>query len=180
MIADGNYRAKALDGEFANSKNKGTPFVRVRFQFQTPEGTEVLGYDGYFTEATTERTIESLRHCGCTFPGDDLTNLEGLGSKDVEIVVGHEEANDGSGRMFPRIKWVNALGQGGKVRDEDKMDQGARTAFAKSMKGHLVAARMGSKKAGPAPKAAPKNGAKPTAPNPIDGGNDNDADISFP
>jgi hypothetical protein len=180
MIAEGTYRARAVDAEFGNSSQKGTPFVRVRFEVQGPEGAEVLPFTGWFTDTVgkdgrtpTDRAIEQLKIAGCTFPSDEITNTAGLGDTEVSVSVKHEQWEDKDGKVHTSavVAFVNAVGQGGKVRDEDKMDASKKTAFARSMKGHLVASR--GKRQAAAPKAAPKNGKKPTAePNPIDGGND--------
>jgi hypothetical protein len=69
-----------------------------------------------------------------------VTNLEGLGSRDVRIVVEHKEHN---GTTRAEIAWVNSAGG---VKEEEKMGAGEKSAFKSRMKGLL--ASMGV--AGPA------------------------------
>jgi hypothetical protein len=145
MIPSGNHRAKAVKGTYYKSGKKGTPGVRVAFKVIGGEADgQHVNWDGWYTEGTTARTIESLRHCGCTFPGDDITNLAGLDTNEVELVVEHEdftyEEGERAGETVTRAKvaWVN--GAGG-IAEEQKMDDKERTIFAAKMKGALVAAR---------------------------------------
>ena len=61
------------------------------------------------------RSMEGLIAAGCTFPGDDTTNLDGIGSKEVVLVVGSEEYTpepteenpNPTMRKCNRIEWVN-------------------------------------------------------------------------
>lgn len=161
MTPKGKFRAVATDYTFAESKQKGTPFVRVPFRVKDgPHEGEYVPWDGFFTEGTAERTIESLRHCGCTFPGDDLSNMEGLGSKDVEIVVEHEEWTNpetNETKTRARVAWVNSLGGG--ISEEQKMTGSKLTGFAAKMKGALIAQRKKAGVAASSPNAA--NGRRP-------------------
>jgi hypothetical protein len=150
-IEPGKYIATALSAEFGASKEKGTEYVRVVFQLEGAADT--IAWDGYFTEKTTQRTIESLRYCGCTFPGDDVTNLAGLGSQQVQLVVEHEHYKE---KTYPRVKWVNRLGAADVA---NALDGGAKKSLATRLKGAVVAARVAE---GAVPKAAPKPAAKPT------------------
>lgn len=147
------HTAKAISYDWGKSKNKGTPFVSVVFEVSEAD-TKAPGaqfsWEGYFTEATTKRTIESLRYCGCTFPNNDLTNLDGLTRNTVSITV--EETEFG-----PRVAWVNAMGS---VNEENRMGGSDLKAFATRMRGALLATGGASKPAaaratGPAPFEAP-------------------------
>ncbi len=147
------YTAKAISYDWGTSKNKGTPFVSVVFEVSEAD-TKAPGaqfnWEGYFTEATTDRTFKSLRYCGCTFPGNDATNLEGLTRNAVKITV--EETDFG-----PRVAWVDPVGN---VNDENRMAGGSLKAFASQMKGALLASAKGA--------TAPRAPAAPTGPAPFD------------
>ncbi len=176
MISIGKHRARGSDGGFGESSQAKTKFVRVPFVITQGEFTgQSVSWDGYFTDGARDRTIQSLRYCGCTFPGDDITNLEGIDKNEVEIVVEHEpytfpvgHARAGESITRVRVAWVNG-GTGG-IREEEQMDPAKKAAFAASMKGALVAARMksggsasspnGGKRA-PAPKAGQWDGTGP-------------------
>lgn len=141
VIPEGKYRARARGGEFAVAKT-GTDYVQVPFEVTAGDwaGEQVL-WKGFFTEAARDRAIESLRTCGCTFPGNDITDLTGIDANEVEIVVEHEEGQDG--RVWPRVQWVNRGGAG--VKAEQRMTAAAKTSFRDRMKGVLVASKSGSK-----------------------------------
>lgn len=133
-----NYAAKAVGHDWGSSAIKKTRYIEVTFEVlaSDPTAPELrVPWQGYFTEGTQDRTIESLRLCGCTFPNDDITNLVGIGKNTVQIVV--EETEYG-----PRVAWVNALGS---IREENRMGAPELASFAKSMRGALL---MGKKAAG--------------------------------
>ncbi len=134
-------------GEFAESKTKHTPYVEVIFEVIDGEHKgKRFPWQGYLTEKTTERTLQALKHAGCTFPGDDITNLTGLGSKDVEIQV---EMTD----FGPRVAWVNEP-RVGSVTDETRLDKNSKAALAARLKGTLLALKGGVSTAGKAKPAA--------------------------
>jgi len=136
------YRAKAISHQFAESVKKKTPFVSVIYEVTDGPGTsKQFEWQGYFSEATHERTVESLRRSGCTFPGDDVTNLSGLGSKEVEIQV--EQTDYG-----PRVAWVNEP-RVSSVNEDQKLDKNAKASLAARLKGTLISMRAGG---APAPK----------------------------
>jgi hypothetical protein len=92
-VPAGKYRARAMSGDFGESAQKKTPFVRVGFAISdgVDAAGETVAWTGYFTENTTARTIDSLRFCGCTFPERRRHRTSrGLDTNEVEIVVEHE------------------------------------------------------------------------------------------
>lgn len=152
MIPEGKYRARAVDGEYGRT-SKGGEMVAVRFEVtQGPAEGQHLTWYGYFTEKTGARTIESLRYCGCTFPGDDVTNLEGLGDAEVELDVQVEHDDRGP---RSRVRWVNSLGRKGALKEEARMDAGEKRAFAAQMRGLVRAAPKPA--APPAPRRRPED-----------------------
>lgn len=157
------YTAKAVSYDWGKSKNKGTPFVSVVFEVSEAD-TKAPGaqftWEGYFTDATTDRTFKALRLCGCTFPGNDPSNLDGLTRNAVSITV--EESDFG-----PRVAWVNPMGS---VNEENRMTGGSLKAFAAQMKGALISSAGGVSSApraasssAPAPFEAPPDGESPEA-----------------
>lgn len=170
MIANGTYRARATGGEYGESKNKGTTFVKVGFVITKggeEEGSQI-SWDGYFTERTQERTIQALKYCGCTFPGGDITNLTGIDANEVEIVVEHEDYENAQGepRTRARVAWVNNPGAFG-ISEEQKLTGAKLSSFAAKMKGQLLAA---------AKKTSSPNGAAPKSKSPPDDFNYGSAD----
>jgi hypothetical protein len=163
MIAQGKYRARAVGGDFGKTPNTGTDFVKVTFVIADgPHKSEHVAWNGWFGPNSTERTIESLKSCGCTFPGNDITNLAGIDSKDVEIVVEHEafEGRDGKAATAVKVSWVNALAGG--INPEAKMDAGAKASFAQKMKGALLMMNKGAPLNNGSPSTA-TTGAAPSA-----------------
>ncbi len=114
----GTYKAKAVEVTLGSSRSKGTPFVGVIFSVTDgPFTGERLKWDGWLTERTAKRTLESLQHCGWT--GSDISvfaggNLNGIDKKEVELVVEMEDyqGTDESkrGRQYPKVQWVNRSG----------------------------------------------------------------------
>lgn len=138
MIPEGKYKARGVEGALAET-SQGNPQVAVLVRITEGEhaGEEFTWY-GHFTEKTEVRTLESLRHLG--WETDDLTDLRGIDANEVQIVIGHEE--DQEGRMRPRVKWINAAGAGLAIKE--RMDAAAARAFAARMKGAAIASRQKS------------------------------------
>jgi hypothetical protein len=161
MSANNNrryYRARAREWTLGES-SKGTPQVVVAFNILDEGAAEkALTWYGYFTDATADRTLESLKHMG--FEGDDITILDGLGRNEVSLVVEDEEYE---GQTHARVRWVNKAG-GLAVKQPLQADK--LRAFAAEMKAKL---RAGGVK--PAPK--PASDKRPEPP-PL-----TDADIPF-
>ena len=131
--------------------------------FKLVETGETITWYGFFTEKTEDRTLEALRHCG--WEGDDLSDLRGITSNEVYVVIEHE-TND-EGETHARVRWVNS-GAGGALAMKATMDRAAATAFAQRMKGKVVAQRQKM------PKPSTPAGRSRPSPN-VDPGYDDDA-----
>ena len=129
MIPAGNYTAKATGSFDFGTAAQGTEQVAVEVEILEGEHSgNFMTWFGYFTERTSERTVESLRLLG--WQGEDITKLEGLGSRRVSIVVEHEEYQ---GKTSAKIQWVNRLGGLG-VKLKAPMDDAAKRKFSARMK----------------------------------------------
>lgn len=161
LIPIARYPAFAVEGEYGVFPNTGSDFVYVTFQVVGGEyDGHRVPWTGHFTEKTAQRTIESLEYCGCTFPGNDITNLEGLGSQQVSIDVQHEDYTDSNGnlRTTARVAWVNRPGG---MKQEHQMDAARKASFRERMKGQLLGMRGGQqqpmqRQAAPAQRPAPQ------------------------
>jgi hypothetical protein len=100
--------AKAKRGQLGESKEKKTPRVEVLFEFYADDAAHTIRWDGYLTDGALDRTLEALRTCG--WAGDDLSDLAGIDTNEVELVIEQEEYE---GKTYDRVKWVNAIGGGG-------------------------------------------------------------------
>ncbi len=156
MIAEGKYQAKASpDVELGRTPNTQTAFVRV--QFEITAECEFRGHqihwDGWLTEKTSERTMDSLEHCG--WDGASLSNPQGVGTKECSIVIEHEQSEK-DGKLYPRVKWVNALGGGAKLKDEVKLDAAALRSIDQEFKASLMERRQKNGAQASRPSAAPR------------------------
>ncbi len=147
-ITAGTYKAKA-SGEcvLGVSKKKETPFIQLYFEILSGDNKGgLVRWEGYFSENTNERTIQSLQICG--WQGDDLSEFEdgklhGLDANEVSIVVELEEYDvmkdgvaTGEKRHAPRVQWINRAG--GYLNAAAKMDPAAAATFGERMRGLVV------------------------------------------
>jgi hypothetical protein len=142
----GTYKAKATDEVIlGQSRTKGTPFVGIYFKVTEGEfAGQLIKWEGWLTEKTAERVIESLQHCG--WRGDDMSELprnpNGLTDNEVEIVVEMEPYNgddpDKQGKSYPKVQWVNRAGGKPKFAGES-MDVAQAAAFGKRFRGLAIA-----------------------------------------
>lgn len=139
MISAGTYKAKA-DGQcvLGMSANKGTPFLEFYLRIVGGEfNGQAARWTGYFTEKTSERSIQSLQTCG--WDGDDISEfsdgqLHGLDSNEVEIVVEIESyEKDGETKKAARVAWINRAG--GWLNTDAAMNQEKASEFGERMKG---------------------------------------------
>lgn len=136
-IAAGKYTARAV-GEtvLGKSKKQETPFIEFYFEVKGGEANgERVRWTSYFSEKTSERTIDSLRLCG--WDGDDLSvfsdgQLHGLDKKEVSIVVEIEKYKNekGEDRESAKVAWVNRIGF---LNVDQRMNDDAASAFAAKM-----------------------------------------------
>jgi hypothetical protein len=165
MLAEGKYTARGVEAALCASKDKGTPSVQVVVEItEGPDAGHRLRWDGWLTDLTAQRTMESLRYLGWT--GTLLTDLAGIDANLVQIVVEHE-ANEKDGKSYPRVQWINKLGGGAKIHDDAKMGDAA----AKQLAQRFQALARGVPVSGGKPAASstkPTNG-KPAGRDPLAG-----------
>jgi len=144
-IKAGTYRAKASGAcVLGKSANKGTDYLEFYFKVIDGEHAgQLVRWTGYFTENTSERTIQSLLFAG--WVGEDLSEfadgaLHGLDSNEVDIVVEIEEyEKDGETKHSPRVQWVNR--PGGYLNVENAMNTEAAKSFGENLRGLVMAMR---------------------------------------
>jgi hypothetical protein len=142
LIEEGAWKARCCAWDMGTTQSTGNEQVGLDFVIlEGPNTGSHITWYGYFTDDTWERTVESLRLCG--WGGSDLSDLSGVDSNEVRIVIEHEA--DLQGEYRARVKWVNNLGG---VAMKNRMDVGAQKAFAQKMRGRIIA--LGAK--GPAPR----------------------------
>jgi hypothetical protein len=153
MIGEGTWRARAVTMAFINSSKKGTPGIEVAFCItEGPHKGANIGWTGWMTPATQERTAESLQTCG--FDGEDVATVT---KNEVFLVVEHETYAKDDGTVVTRAKvaWVNSLERGVGSQPMD-------SAKAAEVKANLRGLIMAKKQSAPAPvdtgapKMAPK------------------------
>jgi hypothetical protein len=162
LIPEGTYRVKPVKAAWRESTEKKTKFLAVAFSIVEGDfAGRIVTWNGWMTENTWERTVDSMRHMG--FATDDLRDLSGL-KDEVSVEVEHEQyTNDkGEEKEVAKVSWVNALGASfGNPLAPDEM-----ATFAEKMRGRLQ--RKGMKG------SQPTAGVADDGPPPID-----DDDIPF-
>lgn len=152
-IKAGKYRARATEAALGFTAT-GKEQVAIAFEILDGEFTgQTITWYGYFSELAAKRTMESLRLCG--WKTDDVSNLDGVTTNEVEIVVAEEEYN---GQTVTKVKWINAPSAG--IAMKNRMDAGSAASFAQRMKAMAVQSRMNGGAVTPAPSAvAPRRAA---------------------
>jgi hypothetical protein len=131
MLDEGRYKAR---GVMAALGYTSAGKEQVAVLLKTAEGDEITWY-GYFTEKTTERTLESLRALG--WESDDIWDLSSIDKNEVTIVVEHEADQDGELRA--KVRWINS---GGALAMKETMSDADARAFGAKIKGAVIAHRQ--------------------------------------
>lgn len=157
-IAAGRYRGFLENPELAESAKKGTPCVKATARVADPSAGDSnnsrIEWEGWLTEQTAERTIQSMIYAGCTFPplpGSDEPNLNdftGCGSKEVELQIEIEEytpeptAENPNPRTTkrPRVAFVNRVGES---RATKPIDDNQKKMISKNYGGLIAKVRAG-------------------------------------
>lgn len=170
LLPEGTYRARGLSAALGmTAQNKEQ--VGIEFVLLDSEGTEGarMTYFGSFSEKALEHTIKALRIAGWT--GDDLSDFQGIGTTDVDLVVAHEEYE---GKWSAKIKWVNPAGSGGPALKAPMSPEQAK-AFAARMKGQI----LGLERNIGTPRAATRQASRPAPGRPPEPRPHTDSDLPF-
>lgn len=118
-INAGTYRGRGVEGsEQYGTTRGGNDQVVVDLQLETGE---VVSTFLYFSEAAAPHSIKRLRALG--WDGDNLADLKGIGSRDVDVRVSYEEYE---GKQQMRVEVVT----GGTVTIKDPLDDKGKRSFA--------------------------------------------------
>lgn len=142
MIAAGTYRARCTgeqDVQFGFSKT-GNEQIAVVFRITEGEcaGHTVTWFGSFASEKSIKIALKALENCG--WKGDNVTDLSGIGSEEVDLVIDHEPDQENRPRL--RVQWVNKPGASGRVELRDQMSAAQKVAFAQKMKGQILSARQ--------------------------------------
>lgn len=142
MIAAGKYLARPLQAQLGYT-GTGKEQVAVLFQVRDgqPHAGEKITWYGYFTEATTDRTLESLEYCG--WDGEGLTDesLNSIGNVDTDVELVIDDEPDLEGKMRARVRWVNKPGGRG-IAVKQALSTAEAQAFDQRMKGAILARKQ--------------------------------------
>lgn len=135
-LVAGYWPIRAIPGSVdwgTSSKGNRQVAVAVEILDGPCAGRRAVWY-GSFSEKAAERTMESLAYLG--WDSDDITDMSGIGSADA---VGKFEEEEYEGNMRVRLTFINR--QSGPAF-KDRMTEGDLAAFAKQMKGQVLAFRQ--------------------------------------
>jgi hypothetical protein len=154
---------KPTSGWFGESKDKGTPFIRIPLQVEdeSDDNGKTIVCERYITDGTIDRLVKDLVE---TFGWDgDLVALESAEGDEVPegfagqlcSIVTEDEPYNGASRI--KVKWLNSVDYKPKQMAADKV---------KSLLSKFNSRAKAIAKASGAPTAQPKTTARtqPTAP----------------
>lgn len=133
-LPNGRYPGRGVTASLGKTEG-GNPQVAVELVVTTGEhqGKRITWF-GFFTDKTTERTLESLRHLG--WEGDNLADLSGIDRNEVSFDV---EAEEYKGEWKPKVRWINAPGG---LALKQPMTPAESIDFATKMMGAVIAHRQ--------------------------------------
>lgn len=120
--APGYYEARIANYGIKKTK-AGDPSPTIAFEVKVDGAAHVVFWQGSLKEGPgRDITLKALAACGfraikcfaslANGPASGLLDM----AKNVQVTIEHEEAQDGSGKRYPRVKWVNEAG-GQKFKD---------------------------------------------------------------
>lgn len=112
MLAEGKYNAKPSDWMVTKVGKNETPAIQVAMQVEHGEETVEMVWTGFFTDKARARTVEALKLMGLTAKNQGNLAKGTIGAaldvnKAVQVVIEHE--TNEKGKVFPRIRWINAI-----------------------------------------------------------------------
>lgn len=150
IIPPGTYKVKAIDHVFGRA-GTGTEQIGVSLEVvEGPHTGQILNWYGFFTEATEERTIKSMRYLG--WKGTAVSKMETMYEGRAHAVVEHDE--DQNGVVRAKVQWINAIG----VNMKDQMNPAELMSFGKRIAGLAARIDGGGSASGSANGAAPPPG----------------------
>jgi hypothetical protein len=130
MIAEGVYRAKAVEADFGTSP-KGLKQIGAVFEIKRgPLEGQRLSWWGYLnTKDNAERAVRVMKTCGW-----DGRSIGTMTRNEVEIVVRHEVYENKKRARIAFVNEVRGLTMKQRLGDDDKADLQARlAAFARDL-----------------------------------------------
>jgi hypothetical protein len=127
LIPEGTYVGRVESAEFKTSSKNGTDYfgcvcvVTESSEFTGKDGKTHntkgtrLQWNGWLnSEDNIQKNLQTMRGAGCTFLNDDYTDVAGVGTKDVLLVVQTErgEGQDANGNPYPdksRVAFINEI-----------------------------------------------------------------------
>jgi hypothetical protein len=143
LIADGSALAVLRAAQFAETK-KGDEQIVLGFEIVDPARPDDVGmhisYFGTFGPNSIDFTVDAIRACGWT--GDDVSEVPALAeagqlATEVRLKIEHEVYE---GKTRAKVKFVNKVGGGAKIKLERTLDDNRIKQFAASMRSRIRAA----------------------------------------
>jgi hypothetical protein len=144
MIANGTYMARAAGPlVWGKSEVKGTPQVTVTFRIEDegPFKGRLIEWRGYMTDATRERTGESLAILGYD-PLSENPDVTVVRNVAAIVIESEDYTSPTNGKVYTnaRVKWINDPNRG-RMSSSVQLDEAEKQVFRDSMKGIILAQR---------------------------------------
>lgn len=133
LDTEGTFRAKVVGKDLCKSSS-GKEQLALRFEVTAGDkaGCQITEFLS-FSEAALKYTVKKMRTCGWT--GVDLSDLETLGSAEVDIVVRMKEDPGYEPKL--RVDFINEVG-GGAIAVKSALSDAERRGFAAKMRGLIA------------------------------------------
>jgi hypothetical protein len=153
-IVPGRFKGRAISAALGYTST-GTEQVGVLMLVTEGDyaGFQETWY-GYFSEKALPVCMRALRAMG--FQGEDLTLVEQEGALPSECVLVFQNELDQQGAPRVKLAFINALGAGGQVAIQNRMNPEQAKGFAANLKARILALQPGQPTPpAPAPNTAP-------------------------
>ena len=115
VVAGIYHKCKVDESDVQVGENEKSGTLEMVLQVYVPDLNRSFSTVLYFSENAAQYSFERLRACG--WVGDDLSNLKGIGSNEIDFSIAYDSTYDGTPRMKTQI-----MSGGGRINTSKPTD----------------------------------------------------------